>query len=104
MRKFCEYFLILPYFPLFSRPLDGGNGVRGNYISSDFATIFAEKLSTASPPYTLRLISAAPLPIKPTFPPHEKRRETALDPFVLGCQRRVAPRTQTKYPLRIVIN
>ena len=48
MMKFCKHFLILLYFvysiPLFSPPLDGGNGGRGNYISSDFATIFAEKV------------------------------------------------------------
>ena len=47
LRKFCDHFLILPYFlysiPLFSLPLDGGNGVRGNYISADFVTIFAGK-------------------------------------------------------------
>ena len=53
MRKFCDYFLILSYFiysiPLFSRPLDGGNGVQGNYIASDLATIFAEKSYQHSP-------------------------------------------------------
>ena len=36
-----------------------------------------EKLSTASPPYTLHLTLAAPLPIKPTFL-HQKRRSPAF--------------------------
>ena len=31
-----------------------------------------KKLSTASPPYTLHLTPAAPLPIKPTFTPQKK--------------------------------
>ena len=53
MRKFCIFFLILPYFlysiPLFSGQLAWGNGVRGNYISSDFATFFAKKSYQHSP-------------------------------------------------------
>ena len=41
--------------------------------------------------------------IKPTFPP-QKKAVTRLNLFCLGCQRRVALSTQTKYPTRIVMN
>ena len=37
MRKFCIFFLILPYYFLLSR-------LQNYYVSSDFATFFVEKV------------------------------------------------------------
>ena len=85
MRKFCNYFLILTYF--FTFP--------------------AYKITTF--PLTHQIIPhifySYPLFfVLNQYSLHKKRRSPALNPFVLGCQRRVALPTKTKDYPRIVIN
>ena len=63
-----------------------------------FYTIYAGKAINSLS--TLHLTPAAPLLLNQPFP-HEKRRSPAFNHFVLGCQRRVALPTQTKYPLEL---
>ena len=88
MRKFCDYFLILPYFLYFIILI---SCLQNYYISSD------------PPNHSAYFLHLPPIfCIKPTFL-HEKRRSPALIYFTLGCQRRVAPPNQTKDYPRIVI-